>query len=87
MRTPSPVFLLALDEELAAAIKRLPAILAHLDAQKAQTSTLSLTAASRRIRRRTADVADAIKSGALKAKRDGRTWRIIAADADRWAQR
>ena len=41
-------------------------------------ATLSLIAASRRAKRRTADVAAALVSGALPGVKEGRLWRVRA---------
>ncbi len=84
-RSPAAVHLVQLTEVELSALRALPALVEHLEAAKASTSLLPLTVAARRVRRRTADVAAAIASGALPAKRSGRTWRILASDADAWA--
>lgn len=84
-RQPPAVHLVALTDLELEALRALPALVQHLDAAQAKTSTLSLTAAARRVRRRTADVALAVQRGVLRAKRTGRTWKIIAADVDAWA--
>ncbi len=84
-RSPTAVHLVQLTDAELAALRSLPALVEHLQAAKDSTSMLPLTVAARRVRRRTAVVAAAIASGALPAKRSGRTWRILASDADAWA--
>lgn len=85
MRPDNAVHLVALSEQELEALRSLPALVEHLRATRAESAVLTLTAAAKRVRRRIADVAAAVSSGVLPAKRRGRTWAIVAKDADRWA--
>ena len=54
--------------------------------ERDQAATLSLIGAARRAKRRTADVAAALTSGALPGVKEGRLWKVRADLLDTWAK-
>jgi hypothetical protein len=85
--TSAAVHLVQLSDAELAALRQLPDLLRRLGKQANAGGKLTLVAAARRIKRRTADVQAAIVAKKLPARRQGRRWSIDVRDLDEWARR